>query len=88
MDLVGRNNPWAKEWFCPRENCSPCQGRRLLALEEAEETTILLDKSTGKGEVKKKRPEDKVALPSCTGEGVNYVLECYTCRRNGNRRMY
>ena len=32
MDLVGKNNPWSREWYCPRPNCYPCQGRRILAL--------------------------------------------------------
>ena len=23
IEMVGRNNPWAKEWSCPRDNCYP-----------------------------------------------------------------
>ena len=34
------------------------------------------------------KAEDKVALPSCTTEGVNYLLECVTFRRQGKRRTY
>ena len=32
IDIVGRNNPWTKEWSLPRENCYPYQERRLLAM--------------------------------------------------------
>ena len=27
MEDLGRTNPWAAEWFCPRKDCVPCQGR-------------------------------------------------------------
>ena len=47
-------------------------------------------KMVGKGQetARKVRPEDKVALPSCTSEGKNYILECITCRKAGVRRVY
>ena len=32
--------------------------------------------------------KDKRALPSCTGEGRNYVVECLPCRRKGIQKMY
>ena len=32
--------------------------------------------------------QDKIAKASCTGEGINYVLECITCRRKGVKRRY
>ena len=38
--------------------------------------------------VHKKQPEDRVAQPSCTAEGINYVIICLRCRRNGIRRQY
>lgn len=38
LDQVERNNPWGSQWFCPRGNCLPCNGRLLLAMEEKEET--------------------------------------------------
>ena len=34
------------------------------------------------------KAEDKAALPSCTTEGVNYLLECVAWRREGKRRVY
>ena len=84
METVGRNNPGAKDWWCPRKDCAPCQGRRALALEEVEEALM----RTENKEVKKKSDQDRTALPSCTSEGVNYVLECLTCRRKGLKRQY
>ena len=36
----------------------------------------------------KRRAEEKVSIPSCTTEGVNYTLECWTCRKEGTRRIY
>ena len=84
METVGRNNPGAKDWWCSRQDCAPCQGRRALALEEVEEALM---RSEGK-EVKKKSNQDRTGLPSCTSEGVNYVLECLTCRRRGLTRQY
>ena len=32
--------------------------------------------------------KDKRALPSCTGESKNYVVECLPCRRNGVQKLY
>ena len=84
MELVGNNNPGAREWWCPRHDCAPCQGRRVLGQEEIEDT---LKRSDGE-EVPKKSLQDRTALPSCVGEGINYVIECQTCRRNGIRRQY
>ena len=84
MDTVGRNNPNAKEWYCPRQECEPCKGRRILGAEEAEDTIRIADGH----QVPKRTIEDKIALPSCTGEGVNYLLECVRCRREGKVRRY
>merc|ERR1712112_312225 len=33
-------------------------------------------------------PEERKAHPSCTSEGINYIIECLTCRQNGVRRKY
>ena len=33
LDIVGRSNPWAKEWSCSRKDCAPCNIRCLLAAE-------------------------------------------------------
>ena len=84
METVGRNNPNAKEWYCPRQDCEPCKGRRILGAEEAEDTIRIADGH----QVPKRTIEDKTALPSCTGEGVNYLLECVRCRREGKVRRY
>ena len=34
------------------------------------------------------KPEDKRALPSCTGEGTNYFIECSACRKKGEIKQY
>ena len=34
------------------------------------------------------RKQDKVALPCCTKESINYTLECIPCRLQGKRRIY
>ena len=39
IEEVGDNNPWKKEWACPRADCLPCQGQVILA-QEAEEEAI------------------------------------------------
>ena len=50
-----------------------------MGIEREEEATVLV---TGNGMAPPKRSkEDRVALPGCTVEGVNYCLECLTCRR-------
>ena len=87
MEELGSNNPWSTEWYCPRKDCLPCQGRAFLAEEEAERTLKLV---TGEGE-QTPQPKDRQAmksLPSCTTEGMNYCLECISCRKAGTRRIY
>ena len=83
MDLVGRNNPWAKDWACPRKSCLPCEGRGLLTAENEEEALKKIDSRVAKEAIPKRSPEDMMSLPSCTSEGVDYVIECYTCRKSG-----
>ena len=85
MELVGKSNPWSREWFCPRKNCVPCKGRLLLAAEDAEERLQMAEKKEG---VVKRSQESRVAVPSCTGEGVNYILECAACRKSGKQVAY
>ena len=71
MDEIGDNNPWRKEWSCPRRDCLPCQGQALLGAEEEEETLKLV---CGQGEMDqtlKKTKEDRRTLPGCTQEGCN-----------------
>ena len=36
----------------------------------------------------KSRKADRNSIPSCTGEGTNYSIECLTCRQEGKRRIY
>ena len=90
MEDLGRNNPWASEWYCPRKDCLPCQGRAFLAKEEEEEAIKLV---TGEGKKEKRNPDpsrkpDRKSVPSCTGEGMNYCIECVSCRKEGLRRIY
>ena len=37
---------------------------------------------------RKTNPEDRKSLPSCTGEGRKYIIECLTCRKAGIRKVY
>ena len=48
----------------------------------------MLDKSTDKSKIVRRSQEDKVAIPSCTAEGMNYSLECVPCRKAGRKRIY
>ena len=86
MEELGRNNPWANEWSCPRQDCLPCQGHLLLAA-EAEEEAMKMAGNTDTITTKTKK-EERISLPSCTGEGANYCIECLTCRQEGRRRLY
>ena len=76
IEELGKNNPWASEWYCPRQDCLPCQGRMELAAEAEEEAGKMLDKS----EVSKLKAgkADRKSLPSCISEGANYCIECLT----------
>ena len=57
-------------------------------MENEEEALRKLDNNVAKETILKRSPEEKISLPSCTSEGVNYVIECYTCRKSGIRRTY
>ena len=70
MDNVGMTNPNIKEWFCTRNDCVPCQGRKILGAEEAEGTIKRADGY----HILRRMQEDRKALPSCTGEGFNFVI--------------
>ena len=55
-------------------------------MSEAEERTV--SKVTGE-KARSNPPEDcRTSLPGCTMEGINYVLECGTCRDKGIKRQY
>ena len=84
METVGSNNPDSKEWNCYRKDCPPCHGREILGAEAEEETLKIAQNQ----EVIVLKPEDKTALLSCTSEGVNYSLECLTCRKRGVIKQY
>ena len=70
MEELGNNNPWANDWFCPRQDCLPCQGRLELAKEAEEEAMRMLNKEET-DTTKPKKPE-RNSIPSCTGERTNY----------------
>ena len=84
IEDLGRTNPWSQDWFCPRKECAPCNGRLFLAQEEKEETLARVGKE-GKSKSSTSR-KDKMAKPSCTAEGINYVIECVACRKEGRKR--
>ena len=60
MDTVGRTNPGGRDWFCDRKDCVSCLSRRILAADEAEDIIRMREGQ----EVKRNKPEDRVALPS------------------------
>ena len=86
IEDLGRSNPWASEWYCPRKDCLPCQGRAFLAQEETEEATKLV--AGGESPEKAKRKAKAGERKACTSEGNNYILECITCRKEDVRRAY
>ena len=88
MEEIGDNNPWKKEWSCPRKDCLPCQGQSILGAEEEEDTLKLVCEQGETQETGKKTKEDRRSLPGCTQEGCNYVIECLPCRKAGKSRRY
>ena len=84
MDLLGRSNPWAKDWSCDRKECQICKGRCLLA--EEEEARPLPE--PGKPPLPRPGKEETQAMPKCTTESVGYSIECWTCRLRGRRMQY
>ena len=61
------------------------QGRVQL-LKEAEERSI--SKVTWEKTPTNPSEDSRLFLPGCTTEGINYVLECSTCRDKGVKRQY
>ena len=92
MQEVGDNNPWKKEWCCPRKTYPPCQGQALLGAEKEEESLRLVcgnvEGQTGETKKGSWLKDDCRSLPGCTGEGCNYVIECLSCRKAGLKRRY
>lgn len=85
LGKVGQSGPWKGETFCRREDCLHFQGRYVLVQEEEDK---VMAKVTG-GPPKYTPPKGtSTSLPGCTTEGVNYSLECLTCRRMGTKRIY
>ena len=60
----------------------PCHGRHILAAEAEEEIMDLLSKE---GKVRRTNREDKMSHPGCTGERVNYIIECLMCKKKEGR---
>ena len=79
-------------WFCPRKNCLPFIDRLLLAKKKEAFLRMAGFKEMLGGEQSNRKKvwkaEDKIALPSCTTEGVNYALECMACRNQERKRTY
>ena len=87
----GNNNPWKKEWTCPRKDCLPCKGQLLLGAEAEEEALRKVCGEEEKQENKegrKKTAEYRRSLPGYTTEGCNYVVECLPCSKAGIIRRY
>ena len=68
IEEVCKNDPWEKDWFCPRKSCHPCKSRAILAQETEDETLAMaiLDPQL----VEWPRCDNKSIL-SCIGEAVN-----------------
>ena len=88
-ESLSRNNPWSKENYCLRKCCPPCWGRKWLAQKkEKEAMTLVTGQGTPPTRKGKEGEKDSTALPICTRESVNYVLECISCKEKGIKRMY
>ena len=82
---VGQSDPWSRDMYCPRDGCWHCKGRYQIHKETEE---LAMAKVSGDNP-KTSPPQDcRLSLPGCTSEGVNYVLECGTCRDKGCKRQY
>ena len=66
MEEIGDNNPWKKEWSCPRKDCLPCQRQSILEAEEEEDALKLVCEQGETQETGKKTKEDRRSLPGCT----------------------
>ena len=85
---LSKNNPWRAYWMCPKKTCPPCQEYAILAAEKEQEALrmVCTNGTEGKGDMVNrclKEEEDTQTLPECNGEGVNYVMECFLCRKQG-----
>ena len=77
-DELGKSNPWAGQWVCPRADCLPCLSRGWLN----QETELLRERPK---ESPRPHKDETKSLPSCTKEGIVYTIECVTCREKGVR---
>ena len=84
IDILTSSNPWAKEWYCGRKNCFPCQSREML-LGEVEERII---PEPGKPELPRSSRKETCTFTKYTTEGVGYSLECWECRLVGRKYLY
>ena len=64
MEELGKNNPWASEWFCPRKDYLPCQGRAFLAAEEEEGAIPMTGGENPEIALRKSKREDRKFLPN------------------------
>ena len=85
IEDVGQSDPWALDKCFERGDCWHCRGR-LQLLQEAEERTT--SKITGEATTTQPPEDCRTSLPGCTSEGLNYVLDCGTCRDKCIKRQY
>ena len=62
-----------------------CEGSAIVEKEKEYQAIVAITGQTeGKVTIAKK---EQVALPGCTREGIVYILECLTCRKEGRKRQ-
>ena len=72
-----------------RRECELCKERLFLSREAEDEAMKAVAGSKDQaGELKMTSREDRVAKVTCSGEGINYVIECVICRRKEITRRY
>ena len=58
VDIIGRTNPLAREWFCPREDCQQCRSRQIISKDMEEKAVRLVDGEESKPD---RTPKDNKA---------------------------
>ena len=66
-----------------------CQGRSVVEKEKEDKAVAAVtgDVEGKEGQMKISKKE-QIALPGCTREGIVYLLDCLTCRKQGIKRQY
>ena len=84
VSMVGQTDPWKSDQFCERRGCLPCATMLIICKEKEERAATMIagEKIEENGPYK----EASKTLPGCTTEGVVYVIDCQTCRKNGRTR--